>query len=76
MIHASQGETIMAEEILVQALEAKRIDVDSPEEMSAWSRELDLPEGRLREVIDLIGPMTAAIRFYVASPKFKSAAQS
>jgi hypothetical protein len=63
----------MAEEILVQTLDAKRIDVDSPEQISAWSRELDLSEARLREVIDLIGPMTAAIRFYVASPKFKAA---
>ena len=57
---------------LVDALSAKRIDVDNPEEMSAWSAELALPEGRLREVIDMIGPMTAAIRFYVASPKFKA----
>ena len=56
---------------LVDALSAKRIDVDNADEMSAWSAELALPEGRLREVIDMIGPMTAAIRFYVASPKFK-----
>lgn len=65
----------MDEQALPNALDAKRIDVDNPEEMSAWSRELALPEGRLREVISLIGPMTAAIRFYVASPKFKSALQ-
>ena len=64
----------MAEQNPTTALEAKRIDVDDPEQMSTWSRELDLPEGRLREVIDLIGPMTAAIRFYVASPKFKTVA--
>ena len=53
------------------ALAAKRIDVDNAEEMSVWCRELDIPEQRLREVIEMIGPMTAAIRFYVASPKFK-----
>ena len=53
------------------ALAAKRIDVDNAEEMAIWCRELDIPEQRLREVIDMIGPMTAAIRFYVASPKFK-----
>ncbi len=55
----------------VDALSAKRIDVDNADEMSAWSTELALPEGRLREVIEMVGPMTAAIRFYVASPKFK-----
>lgn len=55
------------------ALAAKRIDVNNPEEMAIWSRELEIPEQRLREVIEMIGPMTAAIRFYVASPKFKIA---
>lgn len=53
------------------ALAAKRIDVNNADEMAAWSKELDLPQDRLREVIAMIGPMTAAIRFYVASPKFK-----
>ena len=53
------------------ALAAKRIDVDNAEEMAAWCRELKIPEQRLREVVEMIGPMTAAIRFYVASPKFK-----
>ncbi len=52
-------------------LGAKRIDIDDAAAMSMWSKELELPEDRLREVIDMIGPMTAAIRFYVASPKFK-----
>jgi Protein of unknown function (DUF3606) len=62
----------MSEEtVQVDALSAKRIDINNAAEMSAWSRELAIPEERLREVIDLIGPMTAAIRFYVASPKFK-----
>lgn len=64
----------MAEEHPSSFLDAKRIDVDDPEQVSHWSRELELSEGRLREVIDLIGPMTAAIRFYVASPKFKMVA--
>lgn len=64
----------MAEENPTVGLDAKRIDVDDPAQMSDWCRELALPEGRLREVIDLIGPMTAAIRFYVASPKFKMVA--
>lgn len=64
----------MGEENLSRALDAKRIDIDDAEQMAMWSRELDLPEDRLREVIDLIGPMTAAIRFYVASPKFKMVA--
>ena len=63
----------MAEQQLCEALGAKRIDVDNPEELTVWSRELDIPVERLREVIDMIGPMTAAIRFYVASPKFKGA---
>ncbi len=53
------------------ALAEKRIDIDNPDQMSVWSRELAIPESRLREVIDMIGPMTAAIRFYVASPKFR-----
>ena len=64
----------MAEENLSKALDAKRIDIDDAEQMKTWCRELALPEGRLREVIELIGPMTAAIRFYVASPKFKAVA--
>jgi len=71
---AFDQETTMAEENSSRALDAKRIDIDDAEQMSTWSRELELPEGRLREVIDLIGPMTAAIRFYVASPKFKAVA--
>ena len=58
------------------ALGAKSIDINNPEEVLAWSRELEIPEQRLREVIDMIGPMTAAIRFYVASPKFKSSSAS
>ncbi len=62
----------MSEETTTNAaLAAKRIDIDNPDQMSVWSRELAIPETRLREVIDMIGPMTAAIRFYVASPKFK-----
>ena len=64
----------MSEETNLDALDAKSIDVNNPDEMAAWSKELDLPEGRLREVIEMIGPMTAAIRFYVASPKFKAQA--
>ena len=63
----------MPDEEKCDALSAKRIDVNNADEMSAWSRELALPEERLREVIGMIGPMTAAIRFYVASPKFKVA---
>ena len=53
-------------------LAAKSIDVNDPAQMTAWATELDLSEERLREVIEMIGPMTAAIRFYVASPKFRS----
>ncbi len=64
----------MDEQTPMNALDAKRIDVDDAEQMRTWCRELALPESRLREVIDLIGPMTAAIRFYVASPKFKAVA--
>ncbi len=54
------------------ALAAKSIDPNDPVQMTAWSTELELSEERLREVIEMIGPMTAAIRFYVASPKFRS----
>ena len=64
----------MSDETPHDVLSAKRIDVNNADDMAAWSRELALPEGRLREVIDMIGPMTAAIRFYVASPKFKAQA--
>ena len=59
------------EERTTAALAAKSIDVNDAHAVSTWSRELAIPETRLREVIDLIGPMTAAIRFYVASPKFR-----
>lgn len=62
----------MSDETNHEALTAKSIDVNNPDEMAVWSKELDLPDGRLREVIEMIGPMTAAIRFYVASPKFRS----
>ncbi len=55
------------------ALAAKRIDVNNAEEMAIWCQELEIPDQRLREVIEMIGPMTAAIRFYVASPKFRVA---
>lgn len=61
----------MSDETNQDPLAAKRIDVDNAADMAAWSKELDLPVERLREVIAMIGPMTAAIRFYVASPKFK-----
>ncbi len=61
----------MSEENPVEMLSAKRIDIESDHEMATWARELEIPESRLREVIDMIGPMTAAIRFYVASPKFR-----
>ncbi len=62
---------MLEEQGLCDVLAAKRIDINNADEMAAWSEELELPEGRLREVIEMIGPMTAAIRFYVASPKFK-----
>jgi hypothetical protein len=58
---------------LLETLGAKRIDIEDADQIALWSHELEIPESRLREVIDLIGPMTAAIRFYVASPKFKIA---
>ena len=63
---------MLGEQNLCEVLAAKRIDINNPEEMAAWCGELDLPEDRLREVIEMIGPMTAAIRFYVASPKFRA----
>ncbi len=59
----------------LEALGAKRIDVEDADQVALWSHELEIPESRLREVIALIGPMTAAIRYYVASPKFRIAAQ-
>jgi hypothetical protein len=44
---------------------AEHIDVDDPASIAKWCAELNLTEEKLRNAVDAIGAMPAAVRFYV-----------
>jgi len=42
-----------------------RIDIDDPESLSRWERELDATEAQLREAVQAVGTCASDVEFHI-----------
>jgi diguanylate cyclase (GGDEF)-like protein/PAS domain S-box-containing protein len=52
-------------EIVVEVTNPNRLDVNNPADVLLWADDLSVSVDRLREVVAKVGPMRAAVRFYL-----------